>query len=350
MANYDSIGVVGSGSWGTTIAHLLGKHGQKILLWCKDRETFDDIQQNRRNSKYTYDFPLSEKIQPVIDLESVGHRCEIIIIAVPSQDFRETAYRLGNYLRGDQILISACQGLEASSYCLMSKILREETCVKKIGVLSGPNLFQEILKGSPSAAVIGSNYHEVIHKSIQLFSSQDFKLYGSEDVPGVELSGIIKNVIAIGAGISDGVGFGYNTKALLITRGISEMARIGIQFGAKPITFTGLSGIGDLIVTCSSKLSHNYRVGYYLAQGQSLSQILRELGAMAEGVNTAKVLHEFSKRYNIIAPIIEGVYSILYENCPIAQVVNDLMSRMAQFEFDPTMYFELKKEKAIEKA
>lgn len=341
MLTYDNIGVVGSGSWGTTIAHLLGKHGHKILLWCKDTEILEDIRKNHRNTKYTYDFPLSEKIQPIPDLETIGKRCEIIIIAVPSQDFRDVAYHLGNHLHGDQILVSACQGMEADTHHLMSQILREETCVKKIGVLSGPNLFQEILKGSPSAAIIGSNYHEVIRKNIQIFSSQDFKLYGSEDVPGVELSGIIKNVIAIAAGISDGIGFGNNTKALVITRGIAEMARIGIKFGAKPITFTGLSGIGDLIVTCSSKLSHNYRVGYYLAQGQNLAQTMRELGVVAEGVQTAKVLHSFAMQYHISVPIIDGVYQILYENRPISQVVVELMNRMSQFEFDPTMSFEL---------
>ncbi len=341
MQGYDSIGVVGAGSWGTTISHLLGKHGQRVLLWTKESDIIEDIRQNHRNSKYTYDFPLSEKIFPTSDLEQIAKRCEIIFVAVSSQNFRETVYQLGNFVHGDQILICGGQGLEANTHSLMSQILREETCVKKIGVFSGPNLFQEILKGSPSAGVIASNYHEVIRKSIQIFSTPDFKLYGSEDVPGVELSGIIKNVIAIAAGISDGIFFGNNTKALIITRGISEMARIGLKFGAKPITFTGLAGIGDLIVTCSSKLSHNYRVGYYLAQGQSLSQILKEMGSTAEGIETSKVLHEFADKFKISLPIIEGVYQIIYQNRVISDVVAELMARMSQFEFDPTLSTEL---------
>ncbi len=342
MQNYDSIGVVGANSWGTTLAHLLGKHGHRVLLWAKEPEIVEDIHQNHRNAKFTYDFPLSEKIVPTQDLEQVARRCEVVIVSLSSQLFRPIVYQLGNFLHADQILISACQGLESGTHCLMHQIIQEETCIKKIGVLSGPNLFQEILKGSPSAGVIASRYHEVIHKNIHIFSSPDFKLYGSEDVPGVELSGIIKNVIAIAAGIADGLGFGSNTKALVVTRGISEMARIGVKFGAKPITFTGLAGIGDLIVTCSSKLSPNYRVGYYLAQSQSLSQILRELGTIAEGVSTVKVLHEFIVKMKLSLPILGGVYTVLYENRPIPEVVAELMNRMSQFEFDPTMYTELR--------
>ena len=206
------------------------------------------------------------------------------------------------------------------------------------GVLSGPNLFQEILNGSPSATVIGSRYTEIIKKGIQIFASNHFKVYGSDDIVGVELGGVVKNVVAIAAGIADGMEYGDNTKSLLITRGMSEMGRIGSQMGARPITFTGLAGIGDMMVSCSSQLSRNYRVGYNLARGKSLSQIMKEMYSVAEGINTAKVLHELAQEKKFKTPIMEGVYQILYQNRNIQEVVVDLMNRMALFEIDMTLF------------
>lgn len=337
MINYDSIGIVGGGSWGTTLAHLLGKNGHRSLLWMRDQNAYMDIKENRRNRKHTYDVLLSEKIYPTMDLEEVALRCEIIIIAIPSSNFREVTYLLGNHVKGDQILISACKGLEPETHYSMTEIIKEETCAKKIGVLSGPNLFQEILKDSPSAGVIASEYQEATKKIKDAFCSSSYKIYTSEDIVGVELGGVMKNVIAIASGIADGLGFGSNTKALVLTRGIAEMVKIGLRLGANPYTFTGLSGLGDMFVTCSSSLSRNYRVGYYLAQGQKLSQILEELKAVAEGVNTSKVLHEYCRDNSLELPIINGVYQILYENKPIQQVLAELMNRLSDLEMDNTL-------------
>ncbi len=337
MQSYDCVGVVGGGSWGTTLAHLLGKNGNKALLWLRDKESYLDIKENHRNRKHTYEIPLSEKIYPTMDLEEIAKRCEIIVVAIPSNNFRQVTYLLGNQVKANQILVSACKGLEPQTHYSMTEILKEETCVKKIGVLSGPNLFQEILKGSPSAGVIASEYQEVIKKIKDIFGSSSYKIYGSQDVTGVELGGVMKNVVAIASGIADGLGFGNNTKALALTRGISEMVKLGMKLGASPWTFTGLSGLGDMLVTCSSPLSRNYRVGYYLAQGQKLPQILEEMKAVAEGVNTAKVLHEYCKDNQLDLPIMEGVYQILHEGKPISQVLSELMHRLSHLEMDTSL-------------
>jgi glycerol-3-phosphate dehydrogenase (NAD(P)+) len=210
-------------------------------------------------------------------------------------------------------------------------------------MLSGPNLYGEVLQGNPSATVIASRYKEVVEEGIRLFTSPSFKVYGSEDVLGVELGGVIKNVIAIAAGIVDGLNFGANSKAFLITRGMTEMGRIGLKFGANPVTFTGLAGIGDLVVTCSSKLSRNYRVGYYLAQEKTLAQILQEMKMVAEGVNTCKVLHEAAQELHMEIPIIEGVYQIVHQNRNIREVIAELMARRSYLEIDPTMFESLPK-------
>lgn len=185
--------------------------------------------------------------------------------------------------------------------------------------------------------MIASEYQEVIKKAEEIFSSSFYKIYGSNDLVGVELGGVMKNVVAIASGIADGLGFGNNTKALVLTRGISEMVKVGLKLGASPWTFNGLSGLGDMLVTCSSPLSRNYRVGYYLAQGQKLPQILEEMKAVAEGVNTAKVLHEYCRANQIDLPIMEGVYQILYENKPISHVLSELMNRLAHLEMDTNL-------------
>ena len=186
--------------------------------------------------------------------------------------------------------------------------------------------------------MIGSRYHEVIKKTIALFSCDIFRVYGSEDAAGVELGGVIKNVIAIAAGVADGFDYGINTKALLMTRGISEMGRIGNKLGAKPITFTGLAGIGDMIVTCSSELSRNYRIGYYLAQGKTMAQIMENTPMLAEGITTAKVLNDFAQRHQISAPITNGICQILHHGRPIKAVVHELMARFALFEIDSNLF------------
>lgn len=344
MQKYDSIAVLGGGSWGTTLAHLLAKNGKSVYLWMRDAEVVKDIKENHKNSKHTLDYILHDNIIPTLNMAEAVSHSEIIIIAIPSEHFRSVSYKLGDYAQGDQILISACKGLDLSEHCTMSEVLKEETCVKKVGVLSGPNLFQEILQGHPAAAVLASKYHEVIQRGLQEINSPDFKIYGSEDMDGVELGGVIKNIIAIASGISDGLGFGINTKALLISRGINEMGRVGIKFGANPLTFTGLAGLGDLMVTCSSPLSRNYRLGFYMAQhNATMKEALKAIEVLAEGVNAARVLYEYSLKTQLDVPIIKSVYEILYNDRPINEVVKELKEKLIQFEIDKTLYNEVMK-------
>lgn len=334
---YDAVGVMGGGSWGTTLAHLLGQNGHQVLLWLRDPQMKDEVNTHHRNSKYLGEHVISQNVTATAETREVAERCQVIIMAVPSGGFREVAYHLGNDLKGDHILISACKGLEAGTYHRMTTIIREETCARKIGVLSGPNLSAEIMGGSPSATTIASHYHEVVEKGIALLGSQVFKVYGNDDPLGVELGGVIKNVIAIAAGIIDGLGFGANTKAFLMTRGLHEMGKIGAKLGANPMTFTGLSGIGDIIVTCSSNLSRNYRVGYHLARGKKLEEILQEMKMVAEGVNTCRVLHDYSKEVKTELAIVDGVYDIVHNGKNIQEVIAELMARKAYFEIDSNL-------------
>ncbi|HPY75360.1 MAG: NAD(P)-dependent glycerol-3-phosphate dehydrogenase [Planctomycetes bacterium] len=343
MGKYDSVAVIGGGSWGTTIAHLLAKKGKRTYLWLRDKTIFQEIKNSHRNKKYTLEHDLHPAIIPSLDMREVVQRSEIIIVAIPSESFREVAYQMGNYVQGDQILISACKGIDLQKCCTMSEVLKEETCAKKIGVLSGPNLSQEILKGHPAAAVLASKYHEVIHKGMDTISSPDYRIYGSEDIDGVELGGVVKNIIAIAAGMSDGKGFGVNTKALLVSRGINEMGRVGITFGANPLTFTGLAGLGDLLVTCSSMQSRNYRLGYYMAQGKSMKTALQEMGSVAEGVNATKILYRYSQKKKLETPIMDGIYKILYEQHSISDITASLMAKLNKFEIDRTLYELIKK-------
>lgn len=338
MTNYDCVGVVGGGSWGTTLAHLLGQCGHNVLLGLRDARVMEEINRQHRNSKYTESTALSEKITATLDLSMLAQRCETIFMALPANSFREVVRRLGDHLQGDQIMVSGCKGLEAGTRARITSIIREETCVRKIGVLSGPDLFVEILQGSPAATVIASYYQEVTDKVRKLLVTPFFKVYASQDVLGVELGGVVKNIISIAAGIVDGLGLGVNSKAFLLTRGLMEMGRIGASMGANPLTFTGLAGIGDLVLSCSSKLSRNYRVGYYLAQGKTLPQIFEEMKFVAEGVNTTQVIHEYARDHKIDVSIMHGVYQILHEGRNIHEVVNELLSRTAQAEIDMTLF------------
>lgn len=332
MSNYDSVGVIGGGSWGTTLAHLSGINNNKTLLWMRDEKGIEEVNSKHRNSKYTKDYVISQNVQATDCLEEVANHCEIIIVAIPSHSFRRITYKLGNYVKGDQILLSASKGLEQKTRSRMTSILLEETCCKKVGVIAGPNLFEEILKGHPSATVVASHFNEVIIKTIQAFASKNFRVYGNNDVLGSELGGAVKNIVAIAAGIIDGLDFGNNSKSLLVTRGISEMCRIGSKLGTNNSTFTGLTGVGDTMVTCACNLSRNYRVGYHLAKGKSLSYICENIVSVAEGINTCKVIHEFALEVGVELPIVRGVYEIVHENKDIMEVITSLMQRKSLWE------------------
>jgi glycerol-3-phosphate dehydrogenase (NAD(P)+) len=328
------VGVLGGGSWGTAIANILAENGQRALLYVKDKESREEINRDHRNTHYLPEFQLSTSLHAVDTVEEVARRCRLIVMAVPTSAFREVARELGDFVQGDQIILSASKGFELESFKRMTEILKEETCCKKVGALSGPNLAKEIMAKQPCATVVASQYREVIQAGAGAIHAERFRVYLNEDVVGVEVGGAMKNIYAIASGILGGLAFGANTEAMTVTRALAEMVRVGERVGAKASTFTGLAGMGDLIVTCGSALSRNYRVGFGLGQGKKLEEVVAALGMTAEGVRTTKAVHQFAQREGLYVPIAEGMYRVLYEQAGIGEIMAGLMTRHARYEID----------------
>lgn len=329
-----TVTVLGGGSWGTTIAHLLGQNGHEVLLWLRDPAVRDGINARHANEKFTGKLPLSPNVRATSDMAECGRAARVIFCAIPLRAIREVAWRLGEFATGDQIVISCSKGLEATTEKRPTEIVKEETCVKKVGVLSGPNLAVEIMKGQPCATVLASHFREVHERGRDLIMGPRFRVYESDDVLGVELAGALKNVIALGAGLTDGLGFGDNSKAALITRGLAEMQRYAVRMGANPLTFIGLAGVGDAIATCASPLSRNHQVGARLGKGEKLEAILASMTQTAEGVTTARAIARHAREHAIDMPLTLGIERILFEGARPEVVLHDLMTRPAQKEID----------------
>jgi glycerol-3-phosphate dehydrogenase (NAD(P)+) len=319
------VGIIGGGSWGTALASVVAKNGHGVLQWMRDNASIEEMNANRSNTRYLPGLSLPTGIEATGDLVRLAQDCKLILIAVPSQHMRAVVGELASHLDGSHLLVHGAKGLEMGTLKRMSVLLKEETCCKKIGVLSGPNLAREIAEGQPSAAVIASHYDEVIQAARDVLVGPTFRLYGSPDVVGAEVGGALKNILAIASGLAQGLGFGDNTKALLLTRGLAEMARFGVHFGANAGTFSGLSGIGDLMATCFSPLSRNYQVGLRLAVGESVEEITTAMRQVAEGIKAAKAVHDLANSEGIYMPITEGVYHILYGNVAPLAVLTQLM-------------------------
>lgn len=324
--------VLGGGSWGTALAHILGTHGYETLLWLRNEETAREVNERHRNSRYLGDAEIDPKVRATLDLAAAASHAPVVVVAIPSKAFREVAFELGDHVSGDQVLLSATKGLEEGSLKRMCQVLREETCCRKIGALSGPNLAREVLAGHPTATVVASPFEEVIEKTETMLAGPRFRLYGNFDVVGVELAGALKNIYAIAGGVAVGLGFGANTLSTLITRGLAEICRLGLHFGASQVTFQGLAGVGDLVATCTSTLSRNHTVGRHLAQGEPLDDIVRNLGMVAEGVPTTKVVHGYALEHGIDMPIAAAVHRVLFEGATPAEALRTLMERESRYE------------------
>lgn len=318
--------VIGGGSFGTTLATLLAERGWRLKLWVRREEQADEINTEHRNSRYLSEIELPSSLKATTDLEEGLSDTPIAIMTIPSRSFREVARLVGDYIKGDQVLVHGTKGLEIETFKRMSEILREETCSLKIGVISGPNLAREIMAGYPSGAAVASHYNEVVVKVQDLFRGGRMRVYTGRDITGTELGGAFKNIVALATGISDGMGFGDNTKALLMTRGLSEMVQFGVANGAEVLTFGGLAGIGDMMATCASPLSRNYRVGVGLAGGKDLDDIIEELGQVAEGVPTTAAVHKQAVELGLDLPIVSEVHSVLYEGRTAREAVENLMT------------------------
>lgn len=325
--NGKNIGVLGAGSWGTTLAVMLSER-HNVKLWEFDKKQCEKLKNERENKKFLPGIKIPEKIFISNDIEEVLYSSEIVLFVTPSHTIRTTARKIKKSLK-DKIIVSASKGLEERNLKRMSEVLFEETGNKNIFVISGPSHAEEVSRRHPTTVVISSfNRDQKGMEYLQrIFITKYFRVYTNEDIIGVELGGALKNIIAIASGISDGMGFGSNTKAALMTRGIVEIQRLGVRLGAQKETFAGLAGIGDLITTCISAYSRNRYVGEQLGKGKKLKDILKNMTMVAEGVKTTKAAYSLAKKFNVNMPITEEVYKILYKNKSAKEAVLSLMMR-----------------------
>lgn len=322
--NY-KVGIIGSGSWGTTVGHLIALNGYKVSMYSRNKKQIENINKEHINKKYLPEFKLSKNIEASNSLKEVTENSDIIFIAVPSHSFRDTVKKMSNYLRPDQIVISLTKGIEIKTYNVMSQIISQESCIKLIGVLSGPNLAKEIMKNQPAATVIASKFDFVIKTVSKVISSDRFMVFAQRDVTGVEVAGALKNVIAIASGIGEGLGLGINATSFLVTLGISEIKYLALKLGAKPETFYGLAGTGDLMATSFSVLSRNFRFGKMVGKSNGIEEALKSVNQVVEGYTTTEVAHLFAKSININMPILEAVYRILYKKGKVDEVLSELL-------------------------
>jgi glycerol-3-phosphate dehydrogenase (NAD(P)+) len=317
--------IIGGGSFGTALANIAARNGYRVQFWMRNAEQVEDITQNRVNSRYMPNYRLNSRITATSDLASAVTKANVIFIAVPSASFRGVLQQMKPHLNSQQILISTTKGIEAETFKLMSQILQEETGSDLVGVLSGPNLAKEIAKRAITGSVVASQSTVVIETIKQVLTSDSFRVYANSDMYGVELGGALKNIYAIAAGLGAALRMGENTRSMLITRSLAEMSRFAVHMGANPLTFLGLAGVGDLVATCMSPLSRNYRVGFTLGRGLSLEDAIAELGEVAEGVNTLKLVKQKADELNVTMPIVTGLYEIVFNKGVVKEVVKRLM-------------------------
>lgn len=319
------ISVIGFGSWGIALACLLDKNGHNVLAW--DMEAYvNELHKTRRN-RYIPEVIIPSSIGITHDVKAAGEHAEIFVIALPSKAIAMVATQFAQYFSSERVVVSGAKGLEETRQIRISEYLHEISPDLRFVALTGPSHAEEVLKNIPTAVVAASKCKETASVVQAIFSSENFRVYTSSDLIGAEIGGALKNVIALAAGCSDGLGFGDNTKAALITRGIAEITRFGIKLGAKEQTFAGLSGIGDLIVTCASKHSRNWRAGFSLAQGKSLVETLKNIGMVVEGVDTAKTAQKLAYKHGVSMPIVEEINKVLFEGKSPKNSVSDLMLR-----------------------
>ncbi|MDX2424317.1 MAG: NAD(P)H-dependent glycerol-3-phosphate dehydrogenase [Amphritea sp.] len=325
MTDRVKVSVLGGGSFGTVIANLIGDKGLDVSLWMRDAERAVEINRSHVNSRYLPGCQLSENLNATADLQQALTDAKIIFVSIPSQAFREVIRQAKPFIRPDQIIVSTTKGIEANTFSLMSQILAAELPKNPIGVISGPNLAKEIAQKQLTATVIASESEEVRTAVQDILHCAFFRIYASTDMYGVELGGTLKNIYAIASGLSAALGMGENTKSMLMTRSLAEMSRFAVQLGANPMTFLGLAGVGDLIVTCSSPLSRNYRVGYALGEGKTLDEAVASLGEVAEGVNTLRYVKEKADELEIYMPLVCGLYEVVFNGAPVSQVAKMMM-------------------------
>ncbi|WP_213877510.1 NAD(P)H-dependent glycerol-3-phosphate dehydrogenase [Pseudomonas sp. dw_358] len=333
MTEQQPVAVLGGGSFGTAVANLLADNGQRVLQWMRDPAQAEAIRTHRENPRYLKGIKVHAAVEPVTELADTLAACELVFVALPSSALRSVLAPHAERLSG-KLLVSLTKGIEAQTFKLMSEIIEEVAPGARIGVLSGPNLAREIAEHALTATVVASEDEVLCQRVQDALHGRTFRVYASSDRYGVELAGALKNVYAIIAGMAVALGMGENTKSMLITRALAEMTRFAVSQGASPMTFMGLAGVGDLIVTCSSPKSRNYQVGHALGQGLSLDEAVTRLGEVAEGVNTLKVLRAKAQELQVYMPLVMGLHAILFEGRTLAQVIELLMRAEPKTDVD----------------
>lgn len=323
------IAVIGAGSWGSVLASVLCDNGHDVCIWARNPKVVADINERHLNRRYLGDAKLSPQLTATNSLENAVEQKEVILFVVPSHSMRDMVQQVKPYIQKDALLIHATKGFEQETWKRMSEVMTDELpdWRNRIVVLSGPSHAEEVIHQSPTTVVVASSCQHSAELAQTLFINRAFRVYTNPDIIGVEVGGALKNIIALAAGLVDGLGYGDNAKAALMTRGLAEIARLGLAMGAEPITFAGLSGVGDLIGTCTSKHSRNWRAGFLLSQGKKLSEVLAEVQMVVEGVKTTKAGHALKEKYKIEMPITEQLYAVLFSNKDPKLAVDDLMSR-----------------------
>jgi glycerol-3-phosphate dehydrogenase (NAD(P)+) len=331
------VAVLGAGAWGTALAQLLAEKGDEVVLWARRSELGDAINGSHENARYLQGVTLSKNLRATGSIPAALEGAGMVLFVVPSHATREVAREAAPYVPHGVPLVSATKGIENDSLMFMDEVLAHELPAHRaqLAFLSGPSFARELARQLPTAVVIAAHDAEVGSRVMRAFHTHYLRTYASNDVVGVECGGALKNVIAIAAGAVDGMGFGHNTRAALITRGLAEIAKLAMARGGSALTLAGLSGMGDLVLTCTGELSRNRTVGHEMGRGRSLDEVLATLGHVAEGVKTAKSAYDLAKKFGVSMPITTEVYAVLYEQKPVQQAVKDLMARELGYEFDP---------------
>lgn len=331
------VGVIGAGSWGTALANLLADKGIDVTLWVREEDVYQQIRHERVNRVFLPGITLDERLRPVKTFEEALYERDLALVVAPSHVFRDVLGKMKPHLKTGIPIVAATKGIENETLMTMSQVAADTLSgnhMKDYACLSGPSFAKEVIKKSPTAVTIACGNVKQAEKLQQLFSTEFFRVYVSEDVVGVQLGGALKNVIAIAAGAADGLNFGHNARAALITRGLAEIARLGVAMGANPQTFAGLAGMGDLVLTCTGDMSRNRSVGLKIAQGMGIDRITSDMKMVAEGIKTTRSAYELGRKMDVEMPITSEVYHILYDGKDPRIAVKDLMTRELKAELE----------------
>ncbi|WP_088102221.1 NAD(P)H-dependent glycerol-3-phosphate dehydrogenase [Halalkalibacter urbisdiaboli] len=332
------VAVIGAGSWGTALAIVLADNQHDVRLWGRREEQIKEINEQKTNKKYLPDIKLPDNITGYTNLEEAVSQVETVLLVVPTKAIRETVQQLITVLKQPVTMVHASKGIEPGSHKRISEMIEEECLqshqLKDVVVLSGPSHAEEVSLRQPTTVTVSSKKQEASEAAQDLFMNQHFRVYTNQDLIGVEIGGALKNIIALVCGLTSGLGLGDNTKAAIMTRGLAEITRLGVKLGADPLTFAGLSGLGDLIVTCTSVHSRNWRAGHMIGKGQSLDEVLEKMGMVVEGIRTTKAAHELAQELNVEMPITAALHAVLFDGIHPRDAAEELMGRVRKHEVE----------------